>query len=177
VGGGQGLTGGWGSETWRVELRETTTGPTSRLGLVVGVSRQKIEELGVEPMVNGIIDLVLAATTQKGAAKGGDGSLGKLKEPGLVGNDIEQGVAFVAKDVVSVVSHGGDALVTSELDNLSLLDFGCFIGISELVTSLVMGALGSFELEIGLLGRGLGLGGGSLETGGFGRVGVGGGHG
>jgi len=95
----------------------------------------------------------------------------------LVNNDIEQGVAFAAKDVVSVVSHGGDALVASELDNLGLLDFGCFLGISELATSLVMGTLGGFELEIGLLGRALGLGGGSLESGGYSSVGIGGGHG
>jgi len=64
-----------------------------------------------------------------------------------------------------------------ELDILGFLDFGCFLGTSELAAGLVMGAFGSFELDIGLLGRGLGLGGGSLETGGFGGVGVGRGHG
>jgi len=95
----------------------------------------------------------------------------------LVDNDIEQGLAFAAKDVVSVVSHGGDALVVGELDSLGLLDFGCFFGISELAAGLVMGALGNFELDGGLLGRGLDLGGGSLETGGSGSVRVGGGHG
>jgi len=68
-------------------------------------------------------------------------------------------------------------LVMGELDNLGLLDFGCFLGIGELAAGLVMGAFGSFGLVIGLLGRGLGLGGGSLETGGFCSVGVGGGHG
>jgi len=56
--------------------------------LVVGISRQDIEELGVEPMVNGSVDLVLAVAAQEGAAKGGDGSLGKLKEPSWVDNDI-----------------------------------------------------------------------------------------
>jgi len=55
--------------------------------------------------------------------------------------------------------------------------FDCFLGIGELAAGLVMGAFGSFELAIGLLGRGLGLGGGSLETGGLGSVGIGGGHG
>jgi len=84
---------------------------------------------------------------------------------------------FAAKDVVGIVSHGGDALVMGELDNLGLLDFGCFLGARELATSLVMGALGGFELDVGLLGRGLSLSGGSLETSGFGSVGVGGGHG
>jgi len=49
--------------------------------LVVGISGQKIKELGVEPMVDGIIDLILAITTQEGAAKRGHRSLGKLKEP------------------------------------------------------------------------------------------------
>jgi len=166
-----------GSETWGVKLRETTTGATNRLDFVVGISRQDIKELGVEPMVDGIIDLVLVITTQEGAAKGDAGSLGKLKEPSLVNNDIEQGVAFAAKDVVSIVSHGSNVLVVSELDNLSLLGFGCFLGVRELATGLVMGALGSFELEVGLLGRGLGLGGRSLESGGFGSGGVGGGHG
>jgi len=68
-------------------------------------------------------------------------------------------------------------LVATELDNFGLLGFGCFLGLRELVTSLVMGALGGFELEVGLLGKSLGLGSGSLETGSFGSVGVGGGHG
>jgi len=64
-----------------------------------------------------------------------------------------------------------------EFDHLSLLDFGCFLGVGELATGLGMDAFGSLELAIGLLGRDLGLGGGSLETGGLSGVGVGGGHG
>jgi len=131
----------------------------------------------VEPLINGRVDFVLAVTAREGTAKGGDGSLGKLKEPGLANSDIEQGVVFAAKDVVGVVSHGGDALVVGELDNLGLLNFGCFLCISELAAGLVMDAFGSFELAIGLLGRDLGLGGGSLETGSFGSVRIGGGHG
>ena len=105
--------------------------------------------------------------------------MGKPKEPGLVDKNIDdgQGIAFVAEDVVGVVSHGGDALVVGKLDNLGLLDFGCFLGVRELAAGLVMDAFGGFELAIGLLGRDLGLGGGSLETGGLGSVGVGGGHG
>ena len=174
--GGAGIERRLGSETWTVESRETGTGARSGLDLVAGI-RQKIEELGAEPMVDGIIDLVRAVTTQEGTAKGGDGNLGQVKEPGLVDNNIEHGVAFVAKEVASTVTHGGDALVMSELDNLSLLDFDCFLGASELATSLIMGALGAFELDVSLLGRGLGLGGGSLESGGFGSLGVGGGHG
>jgi len=73
----------WGSETWRVESRETTTGATSRLDLVVGINGQKIKELGVECRTNGrgIFDLVLAITTQEGTTKRGDGGLDKLKEP------------------------------------------------------------------------------------------------
>jgi len=145
--------------------------------LVVGISGQEIEEFGVEPLINGSVDLVLVATAREGTAKGSDNSMGKLKKPSLVDDDIEQGVAIAAKDVVGVVSHGSDALVVGELDNLGLLDFGCFLGISELAAGLVMGAFGSFELAISLLGRSLGLGGGSLETGGFGSVRVGGGHG
>jgi len=145
--------------------------------LVVGISRQDIEELGVEPVVNGSIDLVLAAFAREGIAKGSDSGLGKLKETCWGNNDIAKGVAFAAKAVVGVVSHGGDALVVGELDNLGLLDFGCFLGISELAAGLVMDAFGSFELAIGLLGRDLGLGGGSLDTSDFGSVGVGGGHG
>jgi len=64
------------------------------------------------------------------------------KEPSWIDNNIEQGVAFAAKDVVGVVSHGGDALVVGELDNLGLLDFGCFLGVSELAAGLVMDAFG-----------------------------------
>jgi len=130
-------------------------------------------------MIDGVIDLALVITIREGAAKGGDGSLGKPKEPGLVDKNIDdgQGIAFVANDVVGVVSHGGDALVVGKLDNLGLLGFGCFLGNRELAAGLVMGALGGFDLEISLLGRGLGLGGGSLESGSFGSVGVGGGHG
>jgi len=143
----------------------------------VGISGQDIEEFGVEPLIIGSVDLILAATAREGTTKGSDSSLGKLKEPSLVDNDIEQGIAFAPKDVVSVVSHGGDALVMGELGNLGLLDFGCFLGISELAAGLVMGALGSFEIDGGLLCRGLGLGGGSLETGSSGSAGVGGGHG
>ena len=143
----------------------------------MGVSRQDIEELGMEPLVNGSVDLVLAVAAREGTAKGSDSGLGKLKETSWGDNDIAKGVAFAAEDVVGVVSHGGDALVMGELDNLGLLNFGCFLGISELAAGLGMGAFGSFELAISLLGRGLGLGGGSLETGGFGSMGVGGGHG
>jgi len=131
----------------------------------------------VEPLVNGSIDLVLAVSTREGATKGSDSGLSKLKEPGLVDHVIGQGVAFAAKGVVGVVSHGGDALVVGELDNLGLLDFGSCLGISELAAGLVMGALDSFEFDVGLLGRDLGLGGGSLETGGSGGMRVGGGHG
>ena len=145
--------------------------------MIMGVSRQDIEELGMEPLVNGSVDLVLAVAAREGTAKGSDSGLGKLKETSWGDNDIAKGVAFAAEDVVGVVSHGGDALVMGELDNLGLLNFGCFLGISELAAGLGMGAFGSFELAISLLGRGLGLGGGSLETGGFGSMGVGGGHG
>ena len=145
--------------------------------MIMGVSRQDIEELGMEPLVNGSVDLVLAVAAREGTAKGSDSGLGKLKETSWGDNDIAKGVAFAAEDVVGVVSHGGDALVVGELDNLGLLDFGCFLGISELAAGLGMGAFGSFELAISLLGRGLGLGGGSLETGGFGSMRVGGGHG
>ena len=164
-------------ETWGGDLGETTTGAAGRLDLVVGVSRQDIEELGVEPLVNGSVDLVLAVAAREGTAKGSDSGLGKLKETGWVDNDIAKGVAFAAEDVVGVVSHGGDALVVGELDNLGLLDFGCFLGVRELAAGLVMDAFGSFELAIGLLGRDLGLGGGSLDTSNFGSVGVGVGHG
>jgi len=164
-------------ETWGGDLGETTTGAAGRLDVVVGISRQDIEELGVEPLDNGSVDLVLAVFAREGTAKGSDRGLGKLKETGWGDNDIAKGVAFAAEDVVGVVSHGGDALVVGELDNLGLLDFGCFLGMGELAAGLVMGAFGSFELAIGLLGRGLGLGGGSLDTNDFGSVGVGGGHG
>jgi len=92
--------------------------------LVVGISRQEIKEFGVEPMINGSVDFVLATTTQEGAAKGSDRSLGELKELSLVNNDIEQDIAFAAEDVIGVISHGGDALIVSEVDNLGLLDFG-----------------------------------------------------
>jgi len=61
--------------------------------------------------------------------------------------------------------------------HLSLVGFDCFLGIVELATGLVMGALGGLELELGFLDRGLGLGGGCLECGGLGHVGVSGGHG
>ena len=47
-------------ETWGGDLGNATTGATGRLDLVVGVSRQDIEEFGVEPLVDGSIDLVLA---------------------------------------------------------------------------------------------------------------------
>jgi len=147
------------------------------LDLVVDVSGQDIKEFGVEPLIDGSVDLILPVAAQEGTAKGGDGSLGKLKEPSLVDNNIEQGVAFAAKDVVGVVSHGGDVLVMGELDNLGLLDFGCFLGVRELAAGLVMDAFGSFELAIGFLGGDLGLGGGSLETGGSGSVRIGRGHG
>jgi len=175
--GGTGIERRWGKETLGVELREPTTGAMSRLDLVVGSSRQKVKKLGVEPMINGLVDLGLAITSREGTTKGGDGGLGKLKESGLINNDIERGVWFGAKDVVGVVSHGGDTLVASELDKLVLLDFGFFLGIRELAASLVMGTLGSFEPDFGLLDRGLGLGGGSLESGSFGSVRVGWGHG
>jgi len=49
--------------------------------------------------------------------------LGKLKETGWGDNGIAKGVAFATEDVVSVVSHGGDALDVGELDNLGFLDF------------------------------------------------------
>jgi len=145
--------------------------------LVVGISGQEIEEFGVEPLINGGVDLVLAVAAKEGTAKGSDSGLGKLKEPSRVDNDIAQGIALAAKDVVGVVSHGGDALVVGELDNLGLLDFGCFLGISELAAGLVMDAFGCFELAIGLLGRDLGLDGGSLDTSDFGGVRVCRGHG
>ena len=159
------------------DLGDTTTGAAGGLELVVGVSRQDIEELGVEPLVDGSVDLVLAIASRESTAEGSDSGLGKLKETGWVDNDIAKGVAFAAEDVVGVVNHGGDALVVGKLDNLGLLDFGCFLGVRELAAGLVMDAFGGFELAIGLLGRDLGLGGGSLETGGLGSVGVGGGHG
>jgi len=73
----------------------------SRLDWVEGISGQEIEEFGVEPMINGSVDLTLAVTTREGTAKGSDSSLGKMKEPSLVDNDIEQGIAFAAKDVKS----------------------------------------------------------------------------
>ena len=82
-------------ETWGGDLGNTTTGAAGGLDLVVGVSRQDIEELGVEPLVNGSVDLVLAVAAREGTMKGGDSHLGKLEEPGWVDNDIEQGVAFV----------------------------------------------------------------------------------
>jgi len=145
--------------------------------LVVGVSRQDIEELGVEPVVNGSVDLVLATFAREGTAKGSDSGLGKRKETGWVDNNIAKGVAFATEEVVGVVSHGGNALVVGKLDDLGLLDFGCFLGVRELAAGLGMYAFGGFELAIGLLGRELGLGGGSLETGCLGSVGVGGGHG
>jgi len=145
--------------------------------LVAGISGQEIEEFGVEPLINGSVDLVLAATAPEGTTEGSDSSLGKLEEPSWIDNDIEQGVAFATKDVVGAVSHGGDALVVGELDNLGLLDFGCFLGAREFAAGLVMDAFGSFELASGLLGRDLGLGGRGLETGGFGSTGVGWGHG
>jgi len=171
------LKGGWGSKTWRDDLREATTGAAGRLDLVVGVSGQDIKELGVEPLINGSVDLVLAVAAREGTTKGSDSGLGKLKKPSWGDNDIVQGIAFAAKDVVGVVSHGGNALVVGELDNLGLLNFGCFLGISELAAGLVMDTFGRFELAIGLLGRDLGLGGGSLETSSFGSVRIGRGHG
>ena len=145
--------------------------------MVVGISGQEIEEFGVEPLINSGVDFVLAVAAREGTTKGGDSHLGKLEEPSWVDNDIEQGIALATKDVVGVISHGRDALVVGELDNLGFLDFGCFLGVRELAAGLVMDTFGSFELAIGLLGRDLGLGGGSLETGGLGSVGVGGGHG
>jgi len=145
--------------------------------LVVGVGRQDIEEFGVEPMVNGSVDLILAVAAREGTAKGSGSGLGKLKETDWVDNDIAKGVAFATEEVVGMVSHGGDALVVGKLDDLGLLEFGCFLGVRELAAGLGMHAFGGFELEIGLLGRELGLGGGSLETGCLGSVGVGGGHG
>jgi len=159
------------------KLRETTTGATSRLDLVVGISGEKIKELCVEPMVDGIIDLILVVATQEGATKRGDSDLGKMKELSLVNDDIEQGVALATEEVVSVLHHGGDALVMRERVHLGLLGFGCFLGVVELATGLGMGMLGGVELELGLLDRGLGLGGGSLECGGLSNVRVGGGHG
>ena len=54
-----------GREKWGGGLRETTTGAAGGLDLVVGVSRQDIEELGVEPLVNGSVDLVLAVQPEK----------------------------------------------------------------------------------------------------------------
>ena len=137
-----------GRETWGGDLGETITGAASRLDLVVGVSRQDIKELGVEPLVNGSGDLVLAVAAREGTAHGSDGGLCKLKETSWVDNDIAKGIAFAAEDVVGVVSHGGDALVVGELDNLGLLDFGCFLGVRELAAGLVMDAFGGFELAI-----------------------------
>jgi len=99
-------------------LRETTTGATSRLDLVVCISGEKIKELGVEPMVNGIVDLVLAVATREGATKRGDSDWGKMKELSLVDNDVKQGVALATEDVVSTINHGGDALVMAERAHL-----------------------------------------------------------
>jgi len=49
----------------------------------VDISGQEVEEFGVEPMINGGVDLVLAVMAREGTAKGSDSSLGKLKEPSV----------------------------------------------------------------------------------------------
>jgi len=107
----------------KTTLRATAAGTTGKLDLVASINRQKVKKLGVEPMVDGFIDLILAAAAREGTMKGRHRGLGKLEEPSLVDDDIGQGVAFAAEDVVGVASHGGDALVVGELDNLGLLDF------------------------------------------------------
>jgi len=85
-----------------------TTGAAGGLDSVVGISGQNIKEFGVEPLINGSVDLVLAVAAREGTTKGSDSGLGKLKEPSLVDNNIAQGVAFAAEDVIGVVSHGGE---------------------------------------------------------------------
>jgi len=99
------LKGLVGRETWGGDLGEMTTGAASGLDLVVGISRQDIEELGVEPMVNGSIDLVLAVAAREGTAGGSDSSLGELKETSWRDDDIAEGIALAAKDVVGMVRH------------------------------------------------------------------------
>jgi len=127
--------------------------------------------------ISGLTYDLLAIATREGATKGGDSGLGKMKELSLVDNDVVQGVALATKDVVSAQDHGEDALLMGERVHLGLLSFGCFLGVVELATGLGMGVLGGFELEIGLLDRGLGLGDGGLECGDLSNVRVGGGHG
>jgi len=104
-GGQHGLKGLVGRETWGGDLGETTTGTASGLDLVVGINRQDIEKLGVEPMVNGSIDLVLAVAAREGTAEGSDSSLGELKETSWRNDDIAEGIALTTEDVVGVVRH------------------------------------------------------------------------
>ena len=160
-----------GSETWRVELRETTTGATSSLDLVASIHWQKVKQMSVDPLCNDIIELNLVVATRECAAEGDNNVFGEAKESGLISKNIDngQGIAIAAKEVVSVVDHRGEALF--------LLYFGCFLGVKELAAGLSMGTFGGIDLAGSLLGGRFGLGCGSLESGGFGSLGVGRGHG
>ena len=146
-------------------LGETATGATGRHDLVVGISGEEVKKLDVEPLVDSLVDLVLAIATQEGATEGGDGCLGDLEALGLINKGVVRGAELGTEGVGGVQDHGSDALLMVERMHLSLVGFDCFLGILELATGLVMGALGGLELELGFLDRGLGLGGGCLERG------------
>jgi len=68
----------------------TATGAAGRHDLVVGTSGGGGKKLGVEPLVDGLVDLVLAITTRESTTEGGDGCLGGLETLSLVDNGVVQ---------------------------------------------------------------------------------------